>query len=567
MNKQMTATTSADEVEDILKDLVKQVSRARTNSSASDVAGEPGNSSANLDDNSFGLFDSIARNVDFPALIIAKSGRIAAANSAGNTFFEASENAHIDDLLEEFSTGETASHWISRKLAADVSDMMDNHAEARIKSTHATVRLGIGLPSYTQLPPGFAMLFVVQAPWSLQLQSHIKTAFGLTKSEASILEAFSSGADLKRIAQSRDRSLTTVRKQFYQVLEKCGVKTQVDLMHLVFEIHQYLETTSKLISKNANPLRQELSLPRPDGRTLQVAIAGDRAGSAIVTIAFAGRRCFPASFEKQLHEANLQLLSISPPGFGSTSKHHKDDDFAQVASDDLTSLLDQLGIEDVVILADGPTLFQAVDFAKRQPDRVRNIVSTIPFLPTALINRKQKNVSFFDNLMVAFAWSPRVRKFAAEALIRAFFKMDIDAFLHLAYGRRRGAVDAIKNSGMAQEIEDSMRMATEQGADTYLAYMNRSYEDWPTALAETNTQLTVYRPKEGGLGNEFAYQELASSYTKNVSYLTLQASSADHCMEYPQEFIHVLKQCFSGLPQSTSGNMLELSPFGREKLN
>ena len=196
-----------------------------------------------------------------------------------------------------------------------------------------------------------------------------------------------------------------------------------------------------------------MTLPRPGGRTLQVAIAGDRAGPAIVLLAFAGQRCFPASFEKQLFEANLQLLSLSPPGYGATSKPNKDEDFAEVACGDYIALLDQLGIEKAVILADGPTLFQAVDFAQRQPDRVQQILTTIPFLPKRFESGVKKKSSFYDYIMAAFSRSSQLRKFAAVALIKAFFKMDVHMFLWAVYKRDPVAFETVIQSGLALEME------------------------------------------------------------------------------------------------------------------
>ncbi|MEZ5911755.1 MAG: LuxR C-terminal-related transcriptional regulator [Paracoccaceae bacterium] len=104
--------------------------------------------------------------------------------------------------------------------------------------------------------------------------SFFQDAFGLSSSEIEVLVALLSGSRLRDIAQSRDRSLETVRNQIKAIAAKFGVAGQSDIIRVAQDIRA-IETATRGASAEIADATGARRLRLPDGRDLVYDVFGD----------------------------------------------------------------------------------------------------------------------------------------------------------------------------------------------------------------------------------------------------------------------------------------------------
>jgi len=73
----------------------------------------------------------------------------------------------------------------------------------------------------------------------------LRSAFGLTSTEARVAQSLSEGASLKQIAWANNVTYETVRSHLRRVLEKVGVRRQVELVITVVQNHPQGDRTTR----------------------------------------------------------------------------------------------------------------------------------------------------------------------------------------------------------------------------------------------------------------------------------------------------------------------------------
>jgi DNA-binding CsgD family transcriptional regulator len=92
-----------------------------------------------------------------------------------------------------------------------------------------------------ELPDAAAIIYVLEPPmFPDPLIGSLKETYGLTKSEARILQHLLNGATPLSIAAALGTSINTVRTQIKNILAKCGASRQMELIRIAAEMPQVL---------------------------------------------------------------------------------------------------------------------------------------------------------------------------------------------------------------------------------------------------------------------------------------------------------------------------------------
>lgn len=166
-----------------------------------------------------------------PAMAVAQDGKIVAANAPSQRLLGVGANDDIDRLAIDVDG--------LRNLRSALLDLEMQPAErllavARISAPELGLDLVLALsraPQHRGAPP-LGLLTVADLRLSLRIGEILMRGFGLSEAECDVARALVEGESARRIAQSRDRSLETVRTQIKSILRKVNVHSQSDLIRL-----------------------------------------------------------------------------------------------------------------------------------------------------------------------------------------------------------------------------------------------------------------------------------------------------------------------------------------------
>lgn len=185
--------------------------------------------------------------------------------------------------------------------------------------------------------------------WTPKVLGHLAASMHLTPSEAEVLGGLLEGASQKEIAESRDRSIDTVKAQSKAILRKAGAARTTDLVQLCTGMAFLLtlsEETGDLVT--AVPTRDEIrvqqTLKLADGRDLSFHVYGAEFGRPVMF--FHGQMqgpYFTRAFIDGLIENNIALFCPSRPGFGETDPPLSKADFDQTVINDTLALIRHIG--------------------------------------------------------------------------------------------------------------------------------------------------------------------------------------------------------------------------------
>lgn len=373
------------------------------------------------DDNVFTTWKNCSEDYPQPCLVVSDLGLIMALNRPAHIAFDLDVSDHIDRCGIESKDAIPLSQRIANIIASDHDGQQTFFCRADYKDAERPILLAI-VPHHTpEHDHRSALVFFIDIGWDEAIGRFIARAYTLSQSEQDILELFILGNSLEQIADIRGRSHKTVRTQFYSALTKCGISSQADLVREVVTGAMFQSFVPKVANASKHPHRRELHMLRPGGRTLEVIVSGDVKGAPIFMLASAGPQKFAPAKTRKIKDAGLCAYSISPPGFGYTDPEPEGVGRIECLVEDVTAVMDQLGVSAVPFLCLGSNLVSTVRLAAKIPHRMTEIQSWITIPPTRF--RTQAEAKETANAVSAMGnasmLSPAMRKLVIRSSIRA----------------------------------------------------------------------------------------------------------------------------------------------------
>ncbi|WP_299720295.1 hypothetical protein [uncultured Tateyamaria sp.] len=494
---------------------------------------------------------------EYPAFVVDSTGTIRLSNSLADRDFAITWGNSVDSLGVQFIDGDSFScrvqDFARRKLG-----------RYEVKFHPAIVSKGAKSVNLALVPLAVdSSLFLVifaRHLWSNVLSDYLIDIYGFTRAEKSIIKLFCEGKGLVEIAKNRNRSVATVRKQFYDALDKCGVNSQAEFLLLLFQIQARTSLFNKTLLNIQRPLSSEFLMPRPGRRSLQFFTTGAADSRLVILLSSDGVHSFSSSFDMLLRNANITLVSLIRPGMGKTSPEGDYQDYFSCIVGDFISILDQYEQSDAVLYAPGTSFRDGIEIAARAPNRVRHVLSTTPGLSNRYLMQTPRITSFIDRMRVLVENSSEMRKFVALTVFHTVTLLGCDRFLRIVYLHNPTVLDIFRKTGVMKEISNGLKATFAQGTDFFVNSLRRVAEDWDWVVDELSVPITIYEASAGGLADSRLGRCFMDMFPGHVRYLELQASTGTHVHQYPRSFIEVIESCFQFEDPEELGKVIVMEP-------
>ena len=247
----------------------------------------------------------------------------------------------------------------------------------------------------------------------------------------------------------------------------------------------------------------KLTVPTPDGRTLEVLDAGPRDGFPLVSHLGTPQGAVPFGIlERPAAERNLRVISYSRPGYGASTPRPDATTTATVANDatDTATILDHLGLSDFVTLGwsgGGP---RALACAAMLPDRCRAATCGVGIAPPAEFDGDVRDGMAPENVAeytAAFAGPAELANYLATQT--AYFSVTADQVAD-SLGELAPPVDRAALTGeLAECLASSLRAAGRQGIVGWLGDDLTHTRPWGFDLGAITVPVAVWQGTEDAM--------------------------------------------------------------------
>ncbi len=211
----------------------------------------------------------------------------------------------------------------------------------------------------------------------------IATKFKLTQSEQAVTECMLNGNSLREISQTRGRSYRTVRNQMQKILDKTGCNSQIMLLRLGNDLAQLVNNQRDATVPTQSDFYQRFEFPRPNGRKVEVVIAGDPNGTPFIAVADLLGHGISSKMIPELRKRKIRLISVARPGFGASSPAPKNIPPCACFQNDVAGLMKLLEIERCALTGKLTSAQSVFRLAHQMPDKFSKAIIVSGTLPRA----------------------------------------------------------------------------------------------------------------------------------------------------------------------------------------
>lgn len=269
-----------------------------------------------------------------------------------------------------------------------------------------------------------ALVVSTELAWPAGFDQTMQEAFTLTDAEVEIVRAITEGKQLKDIAETRARSVETVRTQLRSILAKTETHSQSELVRVTLNLMDVVSTTTGM----QNPPRAHSTAPgplkaipfssfkQPDGRRYDYIEFGDPNGTPCLYMHMDyGLIRWPRDAEIQAAREGMRIITPIRAGYGHSEPLPAGGKYSRDNALDMARLLDHLGVERVAVLSQGADLRFAMELANARPEMVAGIVGcggTLPLQTAAQYERMDKWQRF---ILANARYAPKILPFLVKA--------------------------------------------------------------------------------------------------------------------------------------------------------
>jgi len=224
-------------------------------------------------------------------------------------------------------------------------------------------------------PDGLFRATAIMLRWNSAITPILKSGYKLTDAEIDIVELVFRGHQPKEIAQTRGRSLETVRTQMRKIFSKTDTHGQADIIHLVYGL---IATTQHAQTEQTAAAHGNYMITMPCGRRVDVECVGPDKGKPLLFLhgCLAGRRLPQAALQRF---QDRLIISPGRPGHGQTQAANSLS--VQDVAQNMFDVLDHFDIEEADILTYDLGAPYGLWMAAMRPERVASLTCLAPVPP------------------------------------------------------------------------------------------------------------------------------------------------------------------------------------------
>lgn len=336
----------------------------------------------------------------------------------------------------------------------------------------------------------YVLVISSEVHWPEGFTEMLRAAFDLTPVEAEVVRALTEGQTLQQIADTRNRSVDTIRAQLKSVMGKTETRSQTELVRLTLSTmeiaHYSVQATHAAgeLSQGYDTLKpvpfQTLTLT--DGRRMDYLILGDPSGVPLLYLPLDyGLVRWPASAEAAAQERGIKVIVPVRAGYGQSTSLPKKAPYVPQLCDDLAALLDHLGEGQVPVLSLGGDSHIAVQFHTLYPGRMSVLVACAGVLPLTRAEQYDRMDKWHRFILAGARFTPHLLPFMVKAGFALARKLGKRGFLHAVYGKSAADMAVIENPEVLEALVVGSDVAL---SDTHSAHDAFARE----VIAHENTQ-------------------------------------------------------------------------------
>lgn len=425
------------------------------------------------------------------AVLVDGSGTIIQANDQAARQFEIEDHRTLDQLSWALSDGRPLVDALKsdRRKSPDSTNFSLIRAQ-QIETEHdlnlAILHLGPDKGNSTQV-----LIVIVDAPWTDSTSQLVGAKFGLTTAESNIASDFAQGSSLRAIADVRGKSYATVRNQFQSVLEKTGCSNQVELLRMLLGTSHLLAQLETLMPPARDQLSRDTNLIRPQQRFVDAKLIGDLSGHPFLFVPSVFGHSTTPAIEKLLAQHKLLMISVVRPGFGGTSPPPNDQTEDQCLTADVTAILDNMGIEQCPIMGRASSARSVFNLLSDLPTRLTSGYLVNAVVPGKYVKRDSIRSKWTQSLFSAANLAPGVASLILGAGGRILLRTGTERFIRRMYANSPTDQAIVGDPDVAKSIRDGVVMTIQQGPETGIRDMIRSFGDWSKEADQVNAPITM----------------------------------------------------------------------------
>mgnify|MGYP001062177888 FL=1 len=365
----------------------------------------------------------------------------------------------------------------------------------------------------------FLILFISPPDASLATQI-LAQKFGFTKSEADIAKAFLDGIPLREIAALRERSYTTIRNQFQSVLDKSGCDSQTAFFRLAYSLLQLADHTQKVEPKAHPTQARFLSMPRPKGRVVEIALCGDEMGQPVLSFPSLFGHGMTADIEALLRKRKVLLISVMRPGFAGTSPVPSDESLFDCTAADVAAILNSLEIDRCPLIARASAARPFYNLLSRLPDRLTHGVIANGLVPRNYIAGKTVASKWTTALMSVSILSYPVAKLILGTGNSLLMRSKGGSFLQKMYQGSNSDQAVLSDPNVVHSIKSGVKAITAQGLTSGVEEIVDGFRDWADELDNLGRKVILYHGADDPNVPIAAVEEFAKSHPQTLTLLS-----------------------------------------------
>lgn len=333
--------------------------------------------------------------------------------------------------------------------------------------------------------------------WPVGFGDILSSAFGLSKAEVEVVRLLVECCSLKEIAETRGRSIETVRGQLKTILAKTETRTQVELVRLAMSMMDIATLTTetnpgpRVISEGFEALDPVPfhTVDAPDGRSLDYLILGDPNGTPILYLHMDfGFARWPASAEAAAKADGLKIIAPVRAGFGHSSRVPKKADFGQQVAQDLLTVLDHEQVPPCPVIALGADHLFAIELDLLRPGQVTALIAAGGVFPFTRPQQYERMHKWHRFIQAGARYTPQVLPFLVKAGFHLAKRGGKRAFVHSVFGESEADIATFEDPEVFEAMITGSEICLSENHNAHEAFSRQALYEHSKATPEIVNQ-------------------------------------------------------------------------------
>jgi pimeloyl-ACP methyl ester carboxylesterase/DNA-binding CsgD family transcriptional regulator len=491
--------------------------------------------------------NNTATEAEFCSIITDRFGTVIEANLVATELYKIVLGNTLEDNFIEIFGGSSFQRKFSEIEIENKSTSGFNILQASVNRSQILSTLAVKLITHKNSKEPFFLIVFLTPPNMAAAVNLISSKFRLSEAETYITASLIDGMTLREIAVKRSRSYKTIRNQLQQVLEKTNSNSQKTLMKLVSDLTFLLLEERRLLENIPHKNSKTIEIPRPQGRKVEVLLCGDEFGIPIVSL--------PALFGHGITDELVQsfilnkvfYVSVSRPGYGTTSKPPKGQSLDDCTARDMIAVLEALEISKCIIMGRAASSQSVYNMLLRIPDRFLAAIILGGMVPRKYFLDKTIKSKWTEAVMAVSTFSKPISRLLLATGHRLFLSSNPITFLDRMYADSKTDCAAFRQGDTAEVIRQSCVNATYQGIDAGVQDMVDGFKDWDNSVETITVPVKLLHGLDDGNIPIDAVREFAARHKKQFSLQEFSPGGGQLLYSHTDEILEIINKLLTEL--------------------